>query len=74
MRHHNPSDPLGLRFGLKNPMTVQPGHFWIDDLEVIAVVFGIASLAGDGDAKLILVRFVLGFRSEENRLGVYQPL
>jgi hypothetical protein len=37
----------------------QPGHFWIDDLEVIAMVFGIASLAGDGDAKLVLVHFVL---------------
>lgn len=45
----------------------QPGHFWIDDLEVIAMVFGIASLAGDGDAKLVLVHFVLSFRSQERR-------
>ena len=48
------SDPICLA----SEMT-QPGHFWIDDLEVIAMVFGIASLAGDGDAKLVLVHFVL---------------
>ena len=53
MAHHS----LGPHF-LASEMT-QPGHFWIDDLEVIAMVFGIASLAGDGDAKLVLVHFVL---------------
>ena len=59
MKHHS----LG-PYGDASTMT-QPGHFWIDDLEVIAMVFGIASLAGDGDTKLVLVHFVLRFKSEE---------